>query len=79
MSASAGVALENANSLARAQEKEKQLGVLFGATDALLLTFDPAGVLVACNKTSEGSIRWKAYLGKHFSDWFAERNGALDR
>lgn len=58
MASSAGVALENANSLARAQQKEMQLGVLLGAMDALLLTFDAAGVLVSCNKTSEGSIRY---------------------
>ena len=35
MAYSAGVALENAHSLARAQQKEMQLSVLLGAMDAL--------------------------------------------
>ena len=52
--------------------------MLLGAMDALLLTFDAEGVLVACNKTSEGAIRWKGFMGKHFSEWFAERNAGLN-
>lgn len=75
---SAGVALENAHSLARAQQKEMQLSVLLGAMDALLFTFDAAGLLVSCSKTSESTIRWKSFVGKHFSEWLAERNGALN-
>ena len=78
MAASAGVALENASNLSKAQEKEKQLNALLSAMDALLFTFDPDGRLVSCNKTSEGSIRWKGYMGKHFSEWLSERNGELE-
>ena len=78
MAASAGVALENASNLSKAQEKEKQLNALLGAMDALLFTFDPEGVLVSCNKESEGSIRWKGFVGKHFSEWLSERNGDLN-
>lgn len=78
MAASAGVALENASNLSKAQEKEKQLNALLSAMDALLFTFDPEGLLVSCNKTSEGSIRWKGFMGKHFSEWLGERNGELE-
>ena len=46
---------------------------------AQLLTFDTEGTLVACNKKNEGTIRWKGWLGKSYTAWFATNNAELKR
>ena len=46
---------------------------------AQLLTFDTEGTLVACNKKNEGTIRWKGWLGKSYTAWFATNNAELKK
>lgn len=83
LGAQAAIALENSMLYRKSVEQQHFLEGVMHSLDSIVLTFDRAGLLKSVNqKQSESAssflnIRWKGWVGRHYSEWLAERNKLL--